>query len=69
MQSTYSRGGGGPAPEGNGSRPVHSCPCGAMYTGGGHRCLGDRAQHVATSQDAEGRQAQHERAEDREAGG
>ena len=34
-----SRSGGGPAPQGNGSRPVHSCQrCGAMWSGGGHSC-------------------------------
>jgi hypothetical protein len=33
------RTGGGPAPAGNGSQPVHSCgSCGAMYTGGKHAC-------------------------------
>jgi hypothetical protein len=34
----YSRSGGGPLPTGNGTQPVHSCPCGAMYTGGRHTC-------------------------------
>ena len=33
------RGGGGPAPRGNGSKPIHSCDgCGAMYSGGSHAC-------------------------------
>jgi hypothetical protein len=34
-----SRSSGGPAPQGNGSRPVYSCEaCGTMYTGGPHTC-------------------------------
>jgi hypothetical protein len=33
-----SRDSGGPAPAGNGSQPVYSCSCGAMYTGGKHVC-------------------------------
>jgi hypothetical protein len=34
-----SRDSGGPAPEGNGSTPVHDCDrCGAMWSGGGHTC-------------------------------
>ena len=33
-----SRASGGPAPAGNGTRPIHSCPCGAMYSGGRHTC-------------------------------
>jgi hypothetical protein len=35
-----SRDSGGPAPAGNGSQPVYSCSCGAMYTGGEHACRG-----------------------------
>jgi hypothetical protein len=34
-----SRSGGGPAPTGNGSKPIHSCSCGAMYSGGNHVCI------------------------------
>ena len=33
-----SRASGGPAPAGHGTRPIHSCPCGAMYSGGSHTC-------------------------------
>ena len=33
-----SRSSGGPLPTGNGSHPIHSCPCGAMYSGGSHVC-------------------------------
>jgi len=38
MSRAFSRAGGGPAPAGNGAKPVHSCPCGAMYSGGSHSC-------------------------------
>jgi hypothetical protein len=39
MSLGSTRTGGGPAPSGNGSKPVHFCPpCGAMYTGGTHTC-------------------------------
>ena len=38
MSLGSTRSGGGPAPAGNGSRPIHSCPCGAMYSGGSHAC-------------------------------
>jgi hypothetical protein len=34
----YTRDSGGPAPAGNGSQPIYSCTCGAMYTGGKHVC-------------------------------
>jgi hypothetical protein len=38
--AAWSRDGGGPAPAGNGlpPQPIHSCPCGAMYSGGRHTC-------------------------------
>lgn len=33
------RSSGGPPPQGNGSRPVYSCPvCQTMYSGGRHVC-------------------------------
>jgi hypothetical protein len=60
MSLGWSRSGGGPAPAGNGSKPVHSCDCGAMFTGGKHVC---RTTAQTTTAEAAGRES------DREAGG
>jgi hypothetical protein len=41
--AAWSTGGGGLAPAGNGAKPVRRCArCGAMYSGGTHRCLPGR---------------------------
>ena len=39
MNLGISRSSGGPTPTGpNGTQPIHSCACGAMYSGGNHIC-------------------------------
>lgn len=60
-----SRSSGGPAPAGIDSKPIHSCPCGAMYSGGSHACRETKRAAEHAAERAAEREAEHER----EAGG